>query len=78
MPVRMTRDLAFRAGVDHGNRSMSAAGRSAWDDQDYNAAILMFNALWPLCPHMIDPDDWCPYCDEPHTRREQAASQLIF
>jgi len=36
--VTLTLDIARAAGADAGNRSMRAAGRSAWSEDDLNAA----------------------------------------
>lgn len=42
MPVTITRQLAWSAATDAGNRNMRAAGRSAWDEDDYNTAAMEF------------------------------------
>lgn len=47
MPI-MTRDLANAAAWDAGNHSMRAAGRTTWNADDYDAAVLEYNRLWPL------------------------------
>ena len=36
---RLTRDIIRAAAWDAGNRSARAAGRSAWNDDDYNAGV---------------------------------------
>jgi hypothetical protein len=46
--ITMTRQLAHAAATDHANRRMRAGGRTAWDVDDYNAAVAEFNRLWPL------------------------------
>lgn len=46
--VKQTRLLAWSAATDAGNRSMRAAGREAWDETDYNAAVAEFERLWPI------------------------------
>jgi hypothetical protein len=43
----MTRKLAWAIATDAGNASMRAAGRANWNDDDYNAAVEVFNRLWP-------------------------------
>ena len=43
----LTRGLAYAAATDAGNRSMRKAGRSAWNEDDYNAAVTEFTRLWP-------------------------------
>lgn len=48
MKIQLTRDLAWAAATDAGNRSMRQAGRTKWSQRDYNAAIREFDRLWPL------------------------------
>lgn len=36
--MRLTRDLAFAASKDAGNRSMRAGGRTSWSEEDQDAA----------------------------------------
>jgi hypothetical protein len=36
--MTMTYQIAMAAGRDAGNRSMKAAGRSEWNEADWNAA----------------------------------------
>ena len=45
--MTLSRDLAWAAVTDAGNRSMRAAARSVWSEQDFNAAAREFNRLWP-------------------------------
>jgi hypothetical protein len=40
--------IARAAGRDEGNRSMRAAGRSAWNEDDWNAACETFDRLMAL------------------------------
>jgi len=40
-------DLAHAASRDAGNRSMRAAGRSKWNQDDYNVACAEFDRLMP-------------------------------
>lgn len=47
MLIPMTYKLAMAAGQDEGNRHMKAAGRSTWNEEDYNAACEEFERLWP-------------------------------
>ncbi len=51
--------------MDAANRSMRAAGRKAWNEDDANLAAREFNRLWPLCPHRCEPGE-CSQC-EPET-----------
>lgn len=44
----ITREIAHAASWDAGNRSMRSAGRTAWSEDDYNAAVAEYNRLWPL------------------------------
>lgn len=44
----LTRELAYAAARDAGNRAMRAAGRTIWDAEDYNHAAAEFDRLWPL------------------------------
>lgn len=39
--------FAHSAGWDAGNRSMRKAGRSKWNDDDWNAACAEFERLYP-------------------------------
>lgn len=63
-PIRITRQLAFAASLDAGNRSMLAAHRTAWDEADAIVAAQAFNKLWPRCLHGINPEDLCYFCDQ--------------
>ena len=62
MPMMMTRELAYAAGLDAANRSMRAAGRSAWNEDDADVAAREFNRLWPLCEHGVEREE-CGFCD---------------
>jgi hypothetical protein len=48
--IKLTRELAYAAGVGAGNRAMRAAGRKVWNEGDYYAAAREFTRLWPNCP----------------------------
>lgn len=48
MKPPLTRALAWAASTDAGNASMRAGGRTAWSDDDYNAAVETFDRLWPI------------------------------
>jgi len=63
-PIRITRALAFAASLDAGNRAMSSARRKSWNEQDQSAARQAFDKLWPRCPHLIDPENVCYFCDQ--------------
>lgn len=43
----LTRDLAWAASTDAGNASMQKAGRTCWNDDDWEVARLAFDRLWP-------------------------------
>ena len=61
--IKMTRELAYAASLDAGNRAMRAGGRTAWSEDDYNTVIREFRRLWPHCPHGCEPQD-CYLCFE--------------
>lgn len=42
----LTRQMAWAAATDAGNRSMRKHGRANWDEDDWNAATEEFNRLW--------------------------------
>ena len=63
-PIRITRELAFAASLDAGNRSMWAGQRTTWTEQDADVAAAAFNRLWPRCPHGIEPEELCCHCDQ--------------
>ena len=44
---QMTYALAHAASMDTGNRSMRAAGRTAWNEDDYNVSVKEFDRLFP-------------------------------
>ena len=46
--MRFTREMAYAAGRDAGNRSMRKAGRTAWSKDDYNAAAAECARLMPF------------------------------
>ena len=46
--IRMSREIAWAAAWDAGNRSMRKAGREVWNEDDYNAACAEFERLWPV------------------------------
>lgn len=47
--VVATPDLARAAGWDAGNRSMRDAGRTRWNEDDWNEAARTTNELMRLC-----------------------------
>jgi hypothetical protein len=49
--MRMTYQLAMAAATDAGNRNMKQAGRSKWNQADYNTAVRELNRLWPQSTH---------------------------
>lgn len=46
--IQMTRQIAYAAGFTAGNRSMRAAGRTVWNEDDFNAASLATQAALAL------------------------------
>jgi hypothetical protein len=44
----MTKALAYAAATDAGNRSMRKSGRTAWNEEDYDAAVKACNQAWPM------------------------------
>jgi hypothetical protein len=42
--------IAMAAGRDAGNKSMKAAGRSAWNEEDWDAAAAITEMLMALIP----------------------------
>lgn len=46
--MKMTRELAHAASMDAGNRSMRKAGRTVWNEADYNASVAEFDRLWSV------------------------------
>ena len=46
--ITLTRKLAYALGRDAGIRSARAAGRTAWNEDDWNAACKEFDRLWPV------------------------------
>jgi hypothetical protein len=67
--IELTRELAWAASMDAGNRAMRAAGRKSWTEEDSNAAWREFNRLWPLCTHKAErgccPFSGCCNADDP-------------
>ena len=43
--IELTSDLAYAAGTDAGNASKRRAGRSKWNEDDYNEAVRVTNNL---------------------------------
>ncbi len=46
--TRVTYKIAMAAGKDAGNRSMRAAGRTAWSKEDFNAAAEVTERLMTM------------------------------
>jgi len=44
----LTREIAYAAGMDAGNRSMRRAGRKTWSLEDRNAAATETNRLFDI------------------------------
>lgn len=48
IPARpLTRELCWTAALEAGNAHMAKAGRARWTDEDYSAACVEFDRLWP-------------------------------
>jgi hypothetical protein len=43
--IELTRELAYAAGMEAGNRAMRAGGRTAWSEEDKFASARQFNRL---------------------------------
>jgi len=54
MRPTMDRELAHAAATDAGFLSMKAAGRSAWNLDDRQAAVETFDRLYPLKAEIED------------------------
>ena len=48
MTIPLTADLARAAAHDAGTRSMRRAGRTAWNEDDWNVAAAEYMRLLPL------------------------------
>lgn len=46
--ILLTYAVAHASGMDAGNRSMRAAGRTKWNEDDYDAACVENNRLFDL------------------------------
>jgi hypothetical protein len=46
--MQMTEQIARAAGWDAGDASMERGGRTAWNEDDYNAAAREYARLWPV------------------------------
>ena len=58
----MTKKIAYAIGLDAGNRSMRAAGRSAWNEDDFNAASEATAAAFPNHDVRTIPAEQAPRC----------------
>jgi hypothetical protein len=45
LKMRLTRAIVWAAATDAGDRSMRAAGRTEWSEEDFNAAAMIFAQL---------------------------------
>lgn len=43
--MKLTREMCYAAGMDAGNLSMRQAGRTKWNEDDYNACVRVCNRL---------------------------------
>jgi hypothetical protein len=64
----MTKELAFAASLDAGNRAMWAGGRKAWSVKDMMAAQMEYQRLWPMCIHGVRLPECC---EETHAYAEK-------
>lgn len=60
--IVLTREIAWAASTDAGNRAMRHGGRTAWSREDYNAAVAEFDRLWPLHRDGFADRCRCPEC----------------
>ena len=51
--MKLTEENARAAAADAGNRSMRAAGRTTWNEEDYHTAASEYERLWPAGPGEI-------------------------
>ncbi len=51
--ITLTRELAWAASRDAGNRHMKRAGRVVWNLDDWNVAAAEFARLWPEEPDVM-------------------------
>lgn len=56
--LTLTKEIAFAAAQDAGNRHMRQHGRTSWNEDDYDVACDEYNRLWPdpLAPTSPAPD----------------------
>ena len=45
--MKLTATIAYATAQDAGTRSMRAAGRQKWNEDDFNAATAELARLWP-------------------------------
>jgi hypothetical protein len=50
----ITYEIARAIGEDAGDSAMRSAGRTAWSEDDYNAAVEAFNTAYPLEVHLAN------------------------
>lgn len=77
MKIQVDYDLARAIGRDAGNANMREAGRTAWSREDYDAAVAMFDQVYPVereeAEIAADADrvvGACAYCFGPVLRGE--------
>lgn len=72
-PIAVTSAIAMAAGRDAGDRSMRAAGRHAWNADDWNAAAAAARRLLGLA----SPETASPETASPETASLETASLEI-
>lgn len=46
--MKMTYEIAMAAGWDEVTRHARKAGRTSWNEDDYNAGVELFERLWSV------------------------------
>lgn len=57
MKIIITPDIARAIGQDAANRNMASAGRTVWNEEDYNLAVAEMNRLDPRLESESGEDD---------------------
>lgn len=50
--ILITYEYAMASARDAANAQMRKAGRTKWNDDDWNKSCEVFNRLWPLVTHL--------------------------
>ena len=54
MRIKMTYALAMAVAKDAANDRMRNAGRTCWNEDDYNFMVETFDRLYPVSQHIAD------------------------